>query len=157
MRTTVTRYLNWTRASYAAKAAPDWPSFNSSTSCRLFSPHSYSFRYYYTFRAATFRLCDTETVRTTTATLNGSVQNRIKIMMMPMDLRDNDLKPVGNGNWEEIKKKIIQFGWNLRKWHRKWWKVFFSKWRNRHIAVLVPQIYGKWLKKCISGRIWVIK
>ena len=33
-------------------------------------------------------------------------------------------------------------------------KFFFFKESNFHIAVLVPQIYGKWLKKCISGRIW---
>ena len=35
---------------------------------------------------------------TTTASLNGWDRNRIESMMMPMDLRDNDLKPVGNGN-----------------------------------------------------------
>ena len=34
-------------------------------------------------------------------------------------------------------------------------KFFFSKLTNSHIAVLAPQIYGKQLKKCISGRIWV--
>ena len=34
-------------------------------------------------------------------------------------------------------------------------KSFFFKLSNSHIAVLVPQIYGKWLKKCISGQIWV--
>ena len=33
-------------------------------------------------------------------------------------------------------------------------QFFFLKLTNFHIAVLVPQIYGKWLKKCISGRIW---
>ena len=35
---------------------------------------------------------------TTTASLNAWDRNRIESMMMPMDLRDNDLKPVGNGN-----------------------------------------------------------
>ena len=34
-------------------------------------------------------------------------------------------------------------------------KFFFFKLSNSHIAVFVPQIYGKWLKKCISCRIWV--
>ena len=35
---------------------------------------------------------------TTTASLNGWDRKRIESMMMPMDLRDNDLKPAGNGN-----------------------------------------------------------
>ena len=34
-------------------------------------------------------------------------------------------------------------------------KFFFFKLSNSHIVIVVPQIYGKWLKKCISGRIWV--
>ena len=34
---------------------------------------------------------------------------------------------------------------------------FFSNLTNSHIAVLVPQIYGKELKKCISDLIWVDK
>ena len=35
---------------------------------------------------------------TTTPSLIGALQNRIESMMMLMDLRDNDLKPAGNGN-----------------------------------------------------------
>ena len=34
-------------------------------------------------------------------------------------------------------------------------KFLFFKLSNHHITVLAPQFYGKWLKKCISGRIWV--
>ena len=45
------------------------------------------------------RLCSREQINcTTTATLNGDIQICIKSMMMPIDLRDTDLKPVGNGN-----------------------------------------------------------
>ena len=71
-----------------------------------------------------------------------------------MDLRDNDLKPVGNGNWEEIKKKSSNSDENCESDIENGEKFFFFKLSNSHIVILVPQIYGKWLKKCISGRIW---
>ena len=47
---------------------------------------------------------------TTTRILIDWVRFCNKSIMLPMDLRDNDLKPVGNGNGEEIKKNFIQFG-----------------------------------------------
>ena len=75
--------------------------------------------------------------------------------MMPMESRNNDLKPGGNGNWEEIKKKSSNSDENCDSDIEKREKFFFFKLSNSHIAVLVPQIYEKWLKKCISGRNWV--
>ena len=43
---------------------------------------------------------------TTTRILIDWVRFCNKSMMMQMELRDIDLKPVGNGNWKEIKKKL---------------------------------------------------
>ena len=71
-----------------------------------------------------------------------------------MELRDNDLKPGGNGNWEEIKKNSSNSDEICESDIENGEKFFFSKLTNSHIVILVPQIYGKWLKKCISGRIW---
>ena len=42
---------------------------------------------------------------TTTITLIDPLGVCIKNMMMPMELRDNNLGPGGNGNWDDIKKK----------------------------------------------------
>ena len=71
-----------------------------------------------------------------------------------MELWDNDLKPGGYGNWEDIKKKSSNSDENCESDIENGEKFFFSKLTNSNIVILVPQIYGKWLKKCISGRIW---
>ena len=42
-----------------------------------------------------------------------------------MDLRNNDLKPVGNGNWEEIKKKSSNSDENCECDIEKTEKFFF--------------------------------
>ena len=54
-----------------------------------------------------------------------------------------------------LKKKSSNSDENFECYIENGKKHFFFKLSNFHIAVLVPQIYGKWLKKCISGRIWV--
>ena len=72
-----------------------------------------------------------------------------------MELRHNNLKPGGYGNWEEIKKKSSNSDEICESDIEKTEKFFLQNW---YIAILpfwYPKIYGKWLKKCVSGRIWV--
>ena len=51
-------------------------------------------------------------------------------MMMPVELRDNDLKPGGNGNWEEILKKSSNSDENCESdIENGEKKIFFQNWQ----------------------------
>ena len=71
-----------------------------------------------------------------------------------MKSRDSNLKSGGYSNWDHIKQnypiRIVFANVTSKKL-----KENFLKLRNLHIAVLVPQIYGKWFEKFVSGRICV--
>ena len=88
---------------------------------------------------------------TTTAGLIGNWRNCIKNIMVQMESRDNNR---GLSNLDDIKKNY-PIRMILTKVTSKKLKENFLKLRNHHIAVLVPQIYRKWLRKLISGRICV--
>ena len=89
---------------------------------------------------------------TTTSILIDWVRFCNKSMMMQMELRDIDLKPVGNGNWDGIWKKSSHSDENCESDIGNTVKFFFGC----QITILpfwYPNFMKNGFKKCISGQI----